>query len=131
VTDPFRAAAPATSGDTLVPLAGLLLASLEGRLTPRRWRAPGFGRRVDDVRAHLAPIVASELLEESFAREAFRSEPVRLAYAIRWLELAECRPMPGWLDLAGRPPDRTRQARVSRLDRPSRTRSSPISNSAP
>jgi hypothetical protein len=99
VTDPFRAAPSVMNGDTLVPLAGLLLASLEGRFTPRRWRAPGFCRRVEDVRAHLAPIVASDLLEDSFAREAVRSEPIRLAYAIRWLELAESRPMPGWPDL--------------------------------
>jgi hypothetical protein len=87
------------NGDTLVPLAGLLRASLEGRLTPHRWRAPGFGRRVEDVRAHLAPIVISGLLEDSFAREAVRSEPIRLAYAIRWLELAESRTLAGWSDL--------------------------------
>jgi hypothetical protein len=99
VTDPFRAASSTMNGDTLVPLVGLLLTRLEGRVTPRRWKAAGFGRRVEDVRCQLAPIVAPDLLQDSFAREAAPSEPVRIAYAVRWLELSESRPLPGWPDL--------------------------------
>ena len=99
MTDPFRAASSTSEGDTLVPLVGLLLARLEGRVTPSRWRASGFGRRVEVVRAQLAPIVAPDLLEESFAREAAPSEPVRLAYALRRVELSESRALPGWPEL--------------------------------
>ena len=99
MTDPFRAAFSTIDGDTLVPLVGLLLARLEGRVTPQRWKASGFGRRVEDVRSQLAPIVAPTLLEDSFAREAAPSEPVRIAYAVRWLELSESRALPDWTEL--------------------------------
>lgn len=83
----------------LVPLVGLLLAGLEGQVTPVRWRAPGFGRRVDQVRSHLEPIHGTDMLAESFSREAAPDESIRLAYAIRWLELAETRSIPGWPEL--------------------------------
>jgi len=47
-----------------------------------------FGRReIDTVVAQLDPIRSRTSLLASFAREASPSEPVRTAYAIRWLEL--------------------------------------------
>jgi hypothetical protein len=72
------------------------------------WGEPAFAREVDRVLRDLAPIVSRRALASSFAREAFRRsgpltareaavvEAVRLAYAVRWLELGEGRPRPGW-----------------------------------
>jgi hypothetical protein len=63
---------------------------------PARWAEPAFGREVDLVRAHLAPVRSRAVLAASFEREAFHvvmdrhsldSGPVRVAYALRWLEL--------------------------------------------
>jgi hypothetical protein len=57
-----------------------------------------FGREVDLVRLHLAPIRSRPGLAASFGREAFHAEapgdradagPVTAAYAIRWLELGD------------------------------------------
>ena len=79
---------------------------------PARWTAPAFVREVELVRAHLRPIRSCSVLAASFGREAFhgRATPgsapalcgsaVRVAYAIRWLELGDGRPAPAWRDLA-------------------------------
>ena len=61
-----------------------------------------IGTQVEHIRAQLAPIRSRAGLEASFGREAFRSaafgedavrdleaSPVRIAYALRWLELGE------------------------------------------
>jgi hypothetical protein len=76
-----------------------------GAVAPR-WRSPGFGRAVDEIRAQLAPIGLRVTLAASFAREAGRqraahgasADPLDLAYAVRWLELnpAGRRPIPAW-----------------------------------
>jgi len=42
---------------------------------------------VETVVAHLEPIRSRSSLLSSYAREASPSEPVRTAYAIRWIEL--------------------------------------------
>jgi hypothetical protein len=68
---------------------------------------PGFARQVDTVRRHLDPILDVEVLAASFAREAFTgrllgglpataSSPVRVAYAIRWIELRTGLWLPPW-----------------------------------
>ncbi len=64
---------------------------------PARWTEPAFRREVDLVRAHLAPLRTRQALAGSFGREAFHVTtdrpregdpgPVRVAYALRWLEL--------------------------------------------
>ncbi len=64
---------------------------------PARWTQPAFRREVDLVRAHLAPLRTRQALAASFGREAFHVAidvndhrdpgPVRVAYALRWLEL--------------------------------------------
>jgi len=60
------------------------------------WSDPMFLAQVEAIRAQLAPIRSRRSLADSFAREAFRSSgravpneigPLRLAYALRWLEL--------------------------------------------
>jgi hypothetical protein len=92
---------------------------------PRRWRGVPFAREVDRTRAQLAPIRSRQGLIASFSREASiavtrgecagRAEhagprgepgrsidpvqppgPVRVAYAIRWLELGDGRRRPSW-----------------------------------
>jgi hypothetical protein len=75
------------------------------------WGEPAFAREVDRVRRQLAPIVSRRALASSFAREAFRTAgasaagaireagsigPVHCAYAVRWLELGDGAPRPGW-----------------------------------
>ena len=77
---------------------------------PRRWTTVPFIREVDHTRAQLAPIRTRRALADSFSREASVAVtrcadpaaadpppgPVRVAYAIRWLELGDGRPRPGW-----------------------------------
>jgi hypothetical protein len=53
----------------------------------RTGRAPRQAAEVEAVVADLAPIRSRSSLLSSFAREANPSEPVRAAYAIRWVEL--------------------------------------------
>ncbi len=85
-----------------VVLAGLLRSRAR---RPERWRAPGFARQVELVRAHLRPIRSQESLTHSYAREHFHIEAIdsatptarglllrsatEVAYALRWLELAD------------------------------------------
>jgi hypothetical protein len=85
---------------------------------PRRWATYAFGREVDRTRAQLAPIRSRAGLLASFSREASISAtrtvgpssepagPVRVAYAIRWLELGDQRPRPSWEQWIGQPPPR-------------------------
>ncbi|MEA2578730.1 MAG: hypothetical protein QOD78_2318 [Chloroflexota bacterium] len=64
---------------------------------PERWSQPAFSREIQLVRAHLAPLRTRKALAASYGREAFHLSmdaanrddpgPVRLAYALRWLEL--------------------------------------------
>jgi hypothetical protein len=64
---------------------------------PERWSQPAFSREIELVRAHLAPLRSRKALAASYSREAFhlalddaaKDDPgaVRLAYAVRWLEL--------------------------------------------
>jgi hypothetical protein len=76
---------------------------------PAAWAEPRFVREIGLVRAHLAPMRSRATLAASFSREAFHTtagtagidaeEPpgaVRVAYAIRWLELGDGRTRPTW-----------------------------------
>jgi len=87
----------------------LVLRTSEPLRLPERWTRTPFGREVDRTRRQLAPIHTRSALAASFSREASvaatRSAPltpadppgpVRVAYAIRWLELGDERPRPGW-----------------------------------
>ena len=84
------------------------------------WGEPAFAWEVDRIRHQLAPIATRRALASSYAREAFRNltgsgnagpppgssagrlrdpgaiGPVRFAYTIRWLELGDGAPRPGW-----------------------------------
>jgi hypothetical protein len=84
---------------------------------PRRWSTPAFAREVAAVRTQLAPIRSRDSLAESFGREASIAAtvipptfdppqppgPVRVAYAIRWLELGDDRLRPTWAEWTGQP----------------------------
>jgi hypothetical protein len=91
------------------------------------WEDVSFGRQVESVRRQLAPIRSRSSLAASFDREAFHIRrqvglspdvegmpaatppgPVRLAYALRWLELGDGRLRPAWPDLAYRSAATTR-----------------------
>lgn len=75
---------------------------------PRRWTTAAFAAEVERTRAHLGPIRSRDALLASFSREASIAAtrgqpvdtqpagPVRLAYAIRWLELGDGRARAGW-----------------------------------
>jgi hypothetical protein len=74
------------------------------------WGESAFAREVDRVRCHLVPIRSRRGLAASFGREAFQvldrdgwdqrgHDPVRIAYAVRWLELGDGVPRPGWTSL--------------------------------
>ncbi len=73
---------------------------------PDRWSEPSFARQIELVRVHLAPLRSRQALAASYGREAFhitldpsaRDDPsaVRLAYALRWLELGDSATGPSW-----------------------------------
>ena len=76
---------------------------------PARWSQPAFGAEVELVRRHLAPVRSRQTLAASYGREAFhlvisRGErddpsPIRLAYALRWMELRDGATGPSWQSL--------------------------------
>ena len=109
--------APPTSGRAarlgeLLPsdLAGIVRRLRDHPRDAGLWGEPAFAREVDRVRRQLAPIHSRRALASSFAREAFRTArasrfvireaapigPVQCAYAVRWLELGDGAPRPGW-----------------------------------
>jgi hypothetical protein len=82
------------------------------------WEDVSFGRQVESIRRQLAPIRSRTGLAASFGREAFHVRrgqdigpdaataaaapspgPVRLAYALRWLELGDGQTRPAWTAL--------------------------------
>ena len=77
---------------------------------PDAWADEAFGREVELIRRHLAPLRQRRSLAASFGREAFQSldetstdttalGPIRVAYAIRWLELGGAGVLPPFDDL--------------------------------
>ena len=76
---------------------------------PERWAQPSFGAEVELVGRHLAPVRSRQTLAASYGREAFhlvisRGErddpsPIRLAYALRWMELRDGATGPSWQTL--------------------------------
>jgi hypothetical protein len=106
---------PATEPDDRHELArlalDLVLRTSEPIDAPRRWAAPAFGAEVDRTRAQLGPIRSRDGLLASYGREASiaatrglrcddgNAGPVRIAYAIRWLELGDGRIRPAWASI--------------------------------
>ncbi|HYH93047.1 MAG TPA: hypothetical protein VD763_07795 [Candidatus Saccharimonadales bacterium] len=79
---------------------------------PTGWDDERVARDVELIRRHLAPFRTRRALAASFGREAFHvrpasaddrdAGPVRLAYAVRWLELGDGVMRPPWSVLLGR-----------------------------
>jgi hypothetical protein len=98
---------PSATPSALIALDALQVAGwMRSRSRETRWASDRIGTQVERIRAQLAPIRAG--LEASFGREAFRStafeegagrdleaSPVRIAYAVRWLELGDGTDGPG------------------------------------
>ena len=118
------AVATTIGGDPAVPDPGHELARLALDLVvrtaepadlPGRWTTDPFGREVDRTRAQLDPIRSRATLIASFSREAsiaatrgaleagLLAGPVRVAYAIRWLELGDGRARPAWASIVAGP----------------------------
>ena len=86
----------------------LVVRTAEPADLPARWTTYRFGAEVDRTRAQLAPIRSRAGLIASYAREASiavtrtpatsppPAGPVRIAYAVRWLELGDGRRRPSW-----------------------------------
>jgi hypothetical protein len=82
---------------------------------PDRWTTYPFGQEVERTRGQLAPIRSRAALFASFSREAsiavtrgvattgLPAGPVRVAYAIRWLELGDGRRRPAWASFVAGP----------------------------
>jgi hypothetical protein len=93
----------------------LVVRTAEPSDMPARWRTYPFGQEVDRTRAQLAPIRSRSALLASFSREAsiavsrgaadtgLPAGPVRVAYAIRWLELGDGRARPSWASIVQGP----------------------------
>jgi len=108
-----------TPSRSLLPADGALAAEArrlirrfsDPAMVPPAWSEAGFIREVGLVRAHLAPIRSRGGLAASFSREAFHALPadqvgeatgaVRVAYALRWLELRSGRAWPSWPPAVG------------------------------
>ncbi len=78
---------------------------------PARWGDPAFGVEVERIRRPLSRLGSRHLLEESYGREVFaiaepraypaEGSPVRVAYALRWIELHDGATGPSWPALVG------------------------------
>ena len=123
---PANAVGPATmngiSGDAQPPghelarlALDLVVRTAEPADLPARWTTFPFGREVDRTRSQLAPIRSRAALLASYGREAsigatrgaveagLPAGPVRVAYAIRWLELGDGRTRPAWSSFVAGP----------------------------
>ncbi len=81
----------------------VLEAAVRDGALPPSWSRPGFVARVETARSQLAPLRSRRLLHASFAREALHDSPagerptaIRVAYAIRCIELTLGPDLPVW-----------------------------------
>ena len=105
---PSIASAPAPDRVLALDALRLLRALRDPRHRLGRWLDPAFAREVELVRCHLAPMHGRTGLKASYSREAFHVQgpigldrieafgPVRVAYALRWLELGDRIARPAW-----------------------------------
>ena len=115
---PTRLRPPETNGHLTPPARALALDALriiralrDPARRPARWAQPAFGAEVELVRRHLAPVRSRQTLAASYGREAFHvasaererddPSPIRLAYALRWMELRDGATGPSWPTLLG------------------------------
>ena len=110
-SDALRAPAPVPAPARALTLDALRISrALRDRTRrPARWTQPAFGQEVELVRRHLARVRSRRSLAASFGREAFHvipapteiddPSPIRLAYALRWMELRDGATGPSWATL--------------------------------
>jgi hypothetical protein len=124
VRRPFDAPSPPPSPARELARRALgLLRRARQATPPERWLGSAFGREVDLVRLHLAPVRTRAALASSFGREAFNVAidderyapdetvlgPVHVAYALRWLELGDNRRRAAFHAWLADPAERTPQ----------------------
>ena len=78
---------------------------------PAGWSQPAFGAEVERHRRRLSRIRTRDGLTTAYARDVFRAAPgprhpsadgaLRVAYALRWLELFDDATAPSWPALVG------------------------------
>ena len=78
----------------------------EPAMWPRRWAEPAFGAEVERCRRHVADLRTHEALAAAYEHDVFELltggrgdaevSPIRVAYALRWLELQEDSIGPAW-----------------------------------
>jgi hypothetical protein len=102
------APAPVPAPERALALDAMLVsrALRDPKRRPARWQQPSFGAEVELIRRHLAPVRSRRVLASSFGREAFHvvptaaerddPSPIRLAYALRWMELGGGSTGPAW-----------------------------------
>jgi hypothetical protein len=98
-TPTLQAPVPAPARALALDALRLIHLLRDPALRPARWQQPAFGAEVEQIRRHLAPVRSRQTLAASYGREAFHLAPtpadqadpsaVRLAYALRWLELRD------------------------------------------
>ena len=105
--------APVPAPDRALALDALRLsrALRDPSRRPAHWLQPAFGAEVELIRRHLAPVRSRQTLAASYGREAFHvavddretnePSPIRLAYALRWMELRDGATGPSWPSLLG------------------------------
>lgn len=78
----------------------------EPSLWPSRWTEPAFGAEVERCRRHVADLTTQDALATAYEHDVFErltggrgdadASPIRVAYALRWLELQEDSIGPAW-----------------------------------
>jgi hypothetical protein len=73
---------------------------------PQRWTEPAFGADVEQCRRHVADLTTQDALARAYGHDVFErlsggpgdatASPIRVAYALRWLELQEESVGPAW-----------------------------------
>ena len=111
---PERAPVPAPPRALALDALRLLRQLRDPDRRPARWSEPAFTREIELVRLHLEPLRSRKALANSFGREAFHMTPdepnrddpgaVRVAYALRWLELGDGAKGQSWPALLKSPP---------------------------
>jgi hypothetical protein len=78
----------------------------EPSVWPPRWSEPAFGTEVERCRRHVADLTTQEALASAYEHDVYELligargdadvSPIRVAYALRWLELQEDAIGPAW-----------------------------------
>ena len=78
----------------------------EPSLWPSRWTEPAFGAEVERCRRHVADLTTQDALATAYEHDVFErltggrgdadASPIRVAYALRWLELRDGATGPSW-----------------------------------